>query len=87
MFRIFILLARNIKAIQDMILVVKMSVTQAAAILILLVMLFFIFGVIGTTLINTVRWGNAVRESRSARPEPITCRSVCHALRPCAGPR
>ncbi len=64
MFRIFILLAKNIKSIQEMILVVRMSVPQAAAILILLIMLFFIFGVIGTTLINNVRRGNAVRESR-----------------------
>jgi hypothetical protein len=66
MFRIFILLSRYSKSIQEMILVVRLSVPQAAAILILLIMLFFIFGVIGTTLINTVRWGNAVRESRWA---------------------
>jgi hypothetical protein len=64
MFRIFILLARNVKSIKEMILVVSMSVPQAAAILILLIMLFFIFGVIGTTLISSARWGNALRESR-----------------------
>ncbi len=64
MFRIFMLLANNVKSIQEMILVVRLSLPQAAAILILLVMLFFIFGVIGTTLFPTVRWGFAIRSSR-----------------------
>jgi len=64
MFRIFILVTRYSKAVQEMILVVRMSLPQAAAILILLIMVFFIFGVIGTTLFPSVRPGNAIRESR-----------------------
>ena len=38
-------------------------------------MLFFIFGVIGTTLFPTVRYGNAVRESRRA-PAPLSAVSL-----------